>query len=274
MQLSQENRPEASSWLNLEQPLSTWSRSLPGLRPEDMDDFVGRSTNERKMEARALGRIKRELNSFMIYCKAYKSVAEAYLLDQPDPIEKSNSSVSKVCAQSWYKELPAVRNQCVSWAKKDRQGHREAFPGYKYTPLKQKLHDDGRPTGAAIAKRPRQRAPARRRMQDGSAPTPASTSTSDTHQGRQLSGRDDSRAKSPQSLKSGSTPEKPDIIVEDLPCRWTAAVDLMWDRDELSADELLPQHLEWPGRMSLYAPFFECDLFSQAEAEGTEVSRH
>lgn len=263
---SQDNQPEASSWFSLDQPLSTWSRTLPGVKPENMDDFVGRSSQERKTEAHAQGKIKRELNSFIIYRKAYKSVAEAYLLGQPDPIDKSNSCVSKVCALSWYQESPVVRNQCVSWAKKDREGHRKAFPSYKYAPLKRKLHDNDKPTSATMAGRSRRRAPARRRRRDGSA----STLTSDTHQGCKPAAECDSRATSPPRPRSGSTPEKPDAPVEGPSCCWAAAVDLAWDRDETSADELLLQHLDWPGP-SLYAPFFEYALFSQAEA--TEVSR-
>lgn len=247
-------------WLCLEQPLSVWSRTLSEVKPENMDDYVNRPSHERKTAADEQGKIKRELNSFMIYRKAYKSVAVEYILGKSQSTYRSNPYVSKLCALSWDMESAAVKDQYKSWAEKERDGHRAAFPNYKYKPLRRRLPSGaGKPPRASTAKRPSRRGPSQYRMLAASALVPMP----DPRQGRNYAREYGNHEMAPPDDSILGDSEE---FVDSPTCSSATApkvsTDLAEDLDETSADVLLLQQLDWP-RPSLYVPFFEYALFSQ-----------
>lgn len=117
----------------LEKPLSEmgveWKHSM-----DEIAVYVNRSAEERKNETdsdrKQPGRVKRPMNSFMLYRKAFQNHTKAYC-------EHNNHQVvSKVCGASWDMEPENIRNQFAEWAKQERANHQQAHPGYKFAPAK------------------------------------------------------------------------------------------------------------------------------------------
>lgn len=121
--------------VHLEKPLSEmgeeWKQSMM-----EIEAYINRSAEERhkeiEMDRKQPGKIKRPMNSFMLYRKAFQNHTKAYC-------EHNNHQVvSKVCGASWDQEPEAIRKQFGDWAKLERANHQKAHPGYKFTPAKPK----------------------------------------------------------------------------------------------------------------------------------------
>ncbi|CAK7236851.1 hypothetical protein SBRCBS47491_009777 [Sporothrix bragantina] len=99
----------------------------------DIEAYVYRTADERHEEVdrgKVPGKVKRAMNAFMLYRKAYQDCAKKYA-------QKANHQVvSKVCGQSWALESDIVRRQFNDWAVIERDNHRKAHPEYKFTPSK------------------------------------------------------------------------------------------------------------------------------------------
>lgn len=117
----------------LERPLSEmgeeWKKSMM-----EIETYINRPAEERRNEAdsdrKQPGRIKRPMNSFMLYRKAFQNHTKAYC-------EHNNHQVvSKVCGASWDMEPESIRKQFADWAKQERTNHQKAHPGYKFAPAK------------------------------------------------------------------------------------------------------------------------------------------
>lgn len=117
----------------LEKPLSEmgeeWKQSMI-----EIETYVNRPadarTNEINSDRKQPGRVKRPMNSFMLYRKAFQNHTKAYC-------EHNNHQVvSKVCGASWDMEPEHIRKQFADWAKQERANHQEAHPGYKFAPAK------------------------------------------------------------------------------------------------------------------------------------------
>lgn len=119
----------------LDKPLSEmgeeWKQSMI-----EIEAYINRPSEARRKEIdsdrKQPGKIKRPMNSFMLYRKAFQNHTKAYC-------EHNNHQVvSKVCGASWDQEPEHIRKQFADWAKLERANHQKAHPGYKFTPAKPK----------------------------------------------------------------------------------------------------------------------------------------
>lgn len=117
----------------LEKPLSEmgeeWKQSMI-----EIEAYINRPAEVRRSETdsdrKQPGRVKRPMNSFMLYRKAFQNHTKAYC-------EHNNHQVvSKVCGASWDMEPEHIRKQFGEWAKQERTNHQKAHPGYKFAPAK------------------------------------------------------------------------------------------------------------------------------------------
>ncbi|OAA61147.1 hmg box protein [Niveomyces insectorum RCEF 264] len=116
----------------IDQPLSVLTKDwdMPSV---DIDAYVRRSADERQQEVergKVPGKIKRAMNAFMLYRKAYQDGAKRWAQ------QSNHQIVSKVCGRSWSMEPASVRRQFNEWAVLERDNHRKAHPEYKFTPSK------------------------------------------------------------------------------------------------------------------------------------------
>ena len=117
--------------VRLVQPLSEIAISYPSVVVFDIETFVNRSKEDRQEESSKSKKIKRPLNAFILYRKAYQKVAMAYCGTN------LNQSASEFCGESWRDLEPeALRKQFKQWADIEVRKHKEAHPAYKYVPKK------------------------------------------------------------------------------------------------------------------------------------------
>ncbi len=116
----------------LDKPMSelTKNSSIP---VADIETYVHRSSDERRQEietGKNPGRVKRPMNAFMLYRKAYQQRAKEWAS------QHNHQIVSRVCGMSWPLEPEHIRQQFKSWADTERDNHQKAHPGYKFAPSK------------------------------------------------------------------------------------------------------------------------------------------
>lgn len=125
----------------LSKPLSETAKELPEIQVADIETFVNRSTEERLSETsrnKKAGQIKRPMNAFMLYRKAYQEVAKTQCS------QNNHQHVSKVCGAAWVLEPIQIKEAFDQWARIERVNHQRAHPGYKFTPSKpRKARRDG-----------------------------------------------------------------------------------------------------------------------------------
>lgn len=108
----------------LEKPLSELPTSEGSDPLTEATNYANRSVEQRRLENTTDGKVKRPLNAFFLYRKAFRSTVK-------DP--RSNA-ISCIVAQSWSMEGERVRDQFAELASTDRMLHAQAFPDYKYEP--------------------------------------------------------------------------------------------------------------------------------------------
>jgi HMG (high mobility group) box len=116
-------------------PLSQLAKEHPSVPVADIGAYVHRSAAERRREVeqcKVPGKIKRPMNAFMLYRKAYQNLAKSLCT------QNNHQVVSQVCGGGWPMEPEHVREQFNEWAKIERANHQTAHPGYKFTPAKPK----------------------------------------------------------------------------------------------------------------------------------------
>lgn len=122
-------------------PLSEAARDFPDIHVADIEAFVSRPTEERLSETsrnKKAGQIKRPMNAFMLYRKAYQEVAKTQCS------QNNHQHVSKVCGAAWVLEPAQIKENFDQWARIERVNHQRAHPGYKFTPSKpRKVKRDG-----------------------------------------------------------------------------------------------------------------------------------
>ncbi|KAF4636955.1 hypothetical protein G7Y89_g1133 [Cudoniella acicularis] len=99
----------------------------------DIETYVNRSAEERRKEVeegKIPGKVKRPMNSFMLYRKAYQNRTKDWCL------QNNHQVVSQVCGDSWPLEPEEVKEQFNEWARIERINHQNAHPGYKFSPTK------------------------------------------------------------------------------------------------------------------------------------------
>lgn len=117
----------------LEKPLSELTKEWTHIPVVDIEAYVNRSSEVRLEEVangKVPGKIKRPMNAFMLYRKAYQNRTKDWCL------HNNHQVVSQVCGDSWPLEPEHIRTQFNEWAKLERSNHQLAHPGYKFTPAK------------------------------------------------------------------------------------------------------------------------------------------
>ncbi|KAK0104557.1 hypothetical protein ONS95_004844 [Cadophora gregata] len=117
----------------LEQPLSELTKDWDHLPIVDIEAYVNRSAEERRKEVesgKVPGKVKRPMNSFMLYRKAYQGRTKDWCL------QNNHQIVSQVCGDSWPLEPEHIKEQYSEWARIERINHQNAHPGYKFSPSK------------------------------------------------------------------------------------------------------------------------------------------
>lgn len=92
--------------------------------PTSQDGSMGRKRRK------AAGHIPRPPNAFMLYRKCYRAQAQAFCKQ----VTGNEQGVSFACGESWRRETEAVKWGFRAWAEMEVKAHREAWPGWRYTP--------------------------------------------------------------------------------------------------------------------------------------------
>jgi hypothetical protein len=117
----------------LTEPLSELTKGWDHVPIVDIEAYVNRSAEERRKEVaegKIPGKVKRPMNSFMLYRKAYQNRTKDWCL------QNNHQVVSQVCGDSWPLEPESVREQFNEWSRIERENHQNAHPGYKFSPSK------------------------------------------------------------------------------------------------------------------------------------------
>ncbi|KAI9844235.1 MAG: hypothetical protein M1837_005741 [Sclerophora amabilis] len=114
----------------LNAPLSELTKDF-GTEVKNMDEWVNRSSEQRREEVEARnGYVTRPMNSFMLYRSAYAERTKVWCF------QNNHQVVSAVSGQSWPMEPIEVKDKYNELAKKERENHQKAHPGYKFSPSK------------------------------------------------------------------------------------------------------------------------------------------
>jgi hypothetical protein len=95
----------------------------------DLEAFVNRSSKERQEEVKrgkTPGKVGRPMNSFMLYRKPYRHIADTM------SEQRNNRTISQIIGHSWQVESKEVKDRFAALAKTNMQSHKNAFPGYKF----------------------------------------------------------------------------------------------------------------------------------------------
>ncbi|KAK4131966.1 hypothetical protein BT67DRAFT_408036 [Trichocladium antarcticum] len=117
---------------HLDRPMSELTKNS-SIVVADIDTYVHRSSEARRLEietGKNPGRVKRPMNAFMLYRKAYQQRAKEWAS------QHNHQVVSRVCGLSWPLEPEHIRQQFKAWADMERDNHQKAHPNYKFTPSK------------------------------------------------------------------------------------------------------------------------------------------
>ncbi|KAL2137074.1 hypothetical protein VTI74DRAFT_9680 [Chaetomium olivicolor] len=116
----------------LDKPMSELTKNST-IPIADIETYVHRSSDVRREEVETgknPGRVKRPMNAFMLYRKAYQQRAKEWAS------QHNHQIVSRVCGMSWPLEPEHIRQQFKMWADVERDNHQKAHPNYKFTPSK------------------------------------------------------------------------------------------------------------------------------------------
>lgn len=122
------SKPEKDSG-KLETPYSLLAKPREEAIIAEMETWVNRPVSERLQEietGKTPGKVKRPMNCFMLYRKAYQSLCP----------ENNHQTISKMCGQSWDMETEEVKERFQAWARVERENHQLAHPEYKFSPSK------------------------------------------------------------------------------------------------------------------------------------------
>ncbi|KAK3989194.1 hypothetical protein QBC44DRAFT_89835 [Cladorrhinum sp. PSN332] len=117
----------------IDRPMSELTKDS-AIEVADIETYVHRSAQVRQDEVKDCkknpGKIKRPMNAFMLYRKAYQQRAKEWAS------QHNHQVVSRVCGSSWPLEPEQIRTQFKTWADIERDNHQKAHPNYKFTPSK------------------------------------------------------------------------------------------------------------------------------------------
>jgi hypothetical protein len=118
---------------SVDQPLSSLLAHLNGtVHDVDIAAYVHRSveTRRREVDEDKHKKIKRPMNAFMLYRKAFQNRIKSWQTND------NHQGVSKVAGDGWPLESDETHDQFKEWARVERDMHAAAFPDYKFAPTK------------------------------------------------------------------------------------------------------------------------------------------
>lgn len=118
---------------DLEVPLSVWGADN-NVQPQDVADFATRDIDQRITRALKDGYVKRNLNIFFLYKRAYSRVAQAWLTQYHPSMSKTQPPLVTLVGESWKKESAGFKSYYNKFSEQEREGLKNAFPDYKYKP--------------------------------------------------------------------------------------------------------------------------------------------
>ncbi|KAH8675334.1 hypothetical protein BX600DRAFT_534813 [Xylariales sp. PMI_506] len=104
--------------------------------PEELEmeikRFIGRSAEKRLAERAQSkdGRIKRPMNAFMLYRKAFQNRIKSWIGSE------NHQYVSKIAGFGWQLEPEDTKAKYNKWANLEAEGHQKAFPDYRFNPTR------------------------------------------------------------------------------------------------------------------------------------------
>ncbi|MCJ1357403.1 MAG: hypothetical protein MMC33_007399 [Icmadophila ericetorum] len=118
----------------LEAPMSQFFESSDNGKPvKDIFDHVHRSAESRRGVGRRTDeKIKRPMNAFMLYRKAYAEAVAKYMN------KNNHQAISKILGASWRLEPKNIKEIYQQYAEIDKANHQIAFPDYVFQPKKGK----------------------------------------------------------------------------------------------------------------------------------------
>ena len=97
---------------------------------KDMEAFVNRPLEERLKDLTPRGKVKRPMNSFMLYRSAYTDRIKALFQ------QNNHQTVSREAGRCWEKETNEVKEQYTHLANVEKNNHKLAHPDYRFAPGK------------------------------------------------------------------------------------------------------------------------------------------
>ena len=126
----------------MEGPLSVWAANNR-IQPIDVADYATRSIEKRIADYDQNGYVKRNLNIFFLYKRAYNKVGQEWLArfrpDQP----KTQPPLVALVGKSWKMETDEFKRSYEKYSELEKQGLKKAFPDYKYKPGAKKAQSKG-----------------------------------------------------------------------------------------------------------------------------------
>lgn len=114
-------------------PLSEWAKQT-GIQPKDIQSFATRDIKKRIAQAESSGYVKRNLNVFFLYKRAFRDVAQAWMEIHHPEQAKTQPPLVTLVGESWAKESLEFKKSYTYYSDLERDGLRLAFPDYKYRP--------------------------------------------------------------------------------------------------------------------------------------------
>ena len=105
---------------------------MPDVIVYDVGTYAQRPVSVRQQEAAEQSKVKRPLNDFVLYRKAYIDVVKARFMLGEKTINQQR--VSRICGDSWKMEVPEIKSKFKELSNMERDRHGQAFPEYKYAP--------------------------------------------------------------------------------------------------------------------------------------------
>lgn len=109
-------------------PLSELTKIYEHIPIRDMEAWSTRSLEERVLERGKGGRVRRPMNSFMLYRTAYAERCQVWCA------QNDRQTVSSICGASWKLEPPEIKQYYVNCAMVEARNHLDAYPDYRYMP--------------------------------------------------------------------------------------------------------------------------------------------
>lgn len=109
-------------------PLSELTKIYEHIPIKDMEAWSTRPLEERVLERGKGGRVRRPMNSFMLYRAAYAERCQVWCA------RNDRQTTSTICGASWKLEPPEIKEYYINCATVEARNHLNAHPDYCYNP--------------------------------------------------------------------------------------------------------------------------------------------